>query len=266
MFFLVDNNNKIIFGWSAKCGCSHIKNIYWFLQTCNLDNSIHTPKDINLLPDDIHNYTTIIIIRDPYKRIVSGFLDKYAHEGQYRHLWKDSFLSFSQFVDKVINNEWEIIDRHHFTPQTTECFDKKILLSKIIKFYDIGNIDYEFIEQLYNKKIPEYVINKKEGHERNIRAKLKGYYDKYVYDLNIDDYIDYNIDIKYFYNEEIREKVFNFYIEDFIFFYQNGIDYIKMSYKKNILPLKYGNGLEKGNYWFSFRSYQGYNNNKISYK
>jgi hypothetical protein len=227
MLFSVDINKQIIFAWSGKCASSHIKNIYWFLQTDNLENPIHTNKDVNCLPNDIQNYTTIVFTRNPYKRIVSGFLDKYAKHGQFRYLWKDSFLSFSQFVDKVINKDWKTIDSHHFTPQTTEAFDKKILLSKIIKFYDISNIDYEYIEQLYNKKIPECVIHKKEGHERSSYVNIK---DCYVYDLHIDDYIDYSIDITYFYNDEIREKVFNFYIEDFIFFNENGIDYMKMAF------------------------------------
>jgi len=221
----VDTNKKIIFGWSAKCGCSHIKNIFWFLQSDNLENLIHTVKDDNELPNDIENYITIIIVRNPYKRLISGFIDKYRKTGEYRHLWKDSFLSFSQFVDKLINYDNQI-ETHHFTPQTTEKFDKKILLSKIIKFYDIGKIDYEYIEQLYNKKIHEYVLNKKQGHERLLNVNVDNYYNNYVYDLNIDDYIDYNIDIKYFYNEDIREKVFNFYIDDFTFFKENGFDYI----------------------------------------
>jgi len=226
MFFSVDTNKKIIFGWSAKCGCSHIKHIFWFLQTDNLENSIHTPKDINELPNNIENYITIIFIRNPYKRIISGFLDKYKKNGQFRHLWKDSVLSFSQFVDKLINYVWETIDHHHFAPQTIQQFDKIILHSKIIKFYDIGQIDYEYIEQLYNKKIPEYILNKKQGHERLLNINVESYYNNYVYDLHIDDYIDYNIDIKYFYNKDIREKVFNFYINDFIFFKENGFDYI----------------------------------------
>jgi hypothetical protein len=229
MLFLVDTDKQIIFGWSAKCGCSHIKNIFWFLQTDNLDNLIHTKNDNNKLPNDIENYTTIIIIRNPYKRLISGFLDKYRKDGQYRHLWKDSFLSFSRFVDKLINYDWKIIDRHHFTPQTTEMFDKKILLSKIIKFYDIGKIDYEYIEQLYNKKIPEYIINKTQGHERKLYVALE-YYNNYVYDLHIDDYIYYNIDIKYFYNQDIREKVINFYINDFTFLKENGFDFINSEF------------------------------------
>ena len=227
MHFLVDTNKKIIFGWSAKCGCSHIKTIFWFLQTDNVNNLIHTAKDINKMPNDIENYTTIIFIRNPYKRIISGFLEKYKKCGKYRHLWRNSFLSFSQFVDKLINCDWKTIDYHHFTPQTTEHFDKKILLSKNIKFYDIGKIDYEYIEQLYNKKIPECVINKKHGHER---LSYVNSYNKYVYDLHIDDYLDYNIDTTYFYNKEIREKVFTFYIKDFSFFKENGIDYINSAF------------------------------------
>jgi hypothetical protein len=226
MIFLVDKFNKIIFAWSAKCGCTHIKIIYWYLQTNNILKSIHTEQDFNILPDNIENYITLIFSRNPYNRIVSGFLDKYKKKGQFRKLWKYSSISFHQFVDEVIKNNWTMIDKHHFTPQTTEYFDKKILSSKIIKFYDICNIDYEYIEQIYNKKIPEDVINFKYGHERQLQIKTDDFYNEYVYDLNIDDYINYNINIKYFYNEEIKEKVFNYYINDFNFFNENGIDYI----------------------------------------
>ena len=230
MRFLIDTDKKIIFGWSPKCGCSHIKNIFWFLKTNNLENRIHTSKDSSKLPNDIENYITIIITRNPYERIISGFLDKYKKNGQFRNLWKDSVLSFSKFIDKLINYQWEIIDRHHFLPQTKESFDKKILLSKIIKFYDIGKINYKYIEQLYNKKIPNCIMNKKQGHERSLNVNVDSYYNNYVYNLHIDDYINYNVNIKYFYNEEIREKVFNFYIDDFILFKENGFDYNKSEF------------------------------------
>jgi hypothetical protein len=230
MYFLVDNNKKIIFGWSAKCGCSHIKTLFWYLKTDKLNHRIHTPEDFNKLPNDIENYTTIIVTRNPYERIVSGVLDKYSKNGGRRHLWKDSFLSFSQFVDKLIECDWNKIDRHHFEPQTNGYFNKKILFSKIIKFYDIKKVDYEYIEQLYNKKIPECVINKKQGHERKLQIKTDKCCEKYIYNLNIDEYINYNVDIKYFYSEEIMKKVFNFYIEDFKFFNENGINYIKTAF------------------------------------
>tara|TARA_B100001094_G_scaffold230976_1_gene225709 strand:+ start:571 stop:1335 length:765 start_codon:yes stop_codon:yes gene_type:complete len=250
MFFLVNTDKKFIFGWSAKCRCTNIKDIFYFLQTDNLiitddeydeydekakrkiDENVKHDKNYKL-PNDIENYTTIIFIRNPYKRIVSGFIDKYRKNGEFRCRippfgWKNnSFLSFSQFVDDLIIHRWEKIDEHHFTPQTTENFDEKILLSKNIKFYDICKIDFEYIEQLLNKKIPESIRNKKYGHERIYEIKDKdSYYNDYVYDLNIDDYIDKNVDIKYFYNQEIKDKVFNFYIKDFNLFKEHGIDYV----------------------------------------
>ena len=127
-----------------------------------MTNTIHTIKDKNRLHDDIENYTTLIFCRNPYKRIVSGFLDKYKKNGEFRHKWKYPSITFSQFVDELIKNNWVMIEDHHFTQQISENFDNKILLSKTIKFYDISNIDYEYIEQLYNKKIQESVINKKQ--------------------------------------------------------------------------------------------------------
>jgi len=122
---------------------------------------------IHILPDDIQNYITIIISRKPYKRLVSGFLDKYKINGNFRHLYKHNILSFSKFIDELIKNNYEMINRTHFTPQTTERFDRKILQSKIIKIYDLENIDYNYIQKLYNIKIPLKVMNKKYGHERS---------------------------------------------------------------------------------------------------
>ena len=59
MYFLVDNKNKVIFGWSAKCGCCHIKQIFWFLQNNKIDNKIHTNIDIQKLQNNIQNYIGI---------------------------------------------------------------------------------------------------------------------------------------------------------------------------------------------------------------
>jgi hypothetical protein len=72
------------------------------------------------LPDDIENYTTLIFCRNPYKRLVSGFLDKYGPTGEFLHFWKHSSISFSQFVDALVKKDWLMIHYNHFRPQTTE--------------------------------------------------------------------------------------------------------------------------------------------------
>jgi hypothetical protein len=227
MFFLIDESLKIIFGWSAKCGCSHIKKIFWYMKTGNDNHEIHIIIECNSLPTDIENYTTILIIRNPFERIISGFLDKYSVNGELRKHWKYNTITFSKFVDELLINDWKMIDKHHFTPQTTESFDSEIIhKSKELKVYDIKNIDYNYIEELYSKKIPEKLLNFKGTNTRKIKSQIM---EDYVFNLDMSLYYDYNIDIKYFYNDIIKKKIFNFYKNDFIFFtpfYISNADYL----------------------------------------
>jgi hypothetical protein len=245
MKFLVDDKQKIIFGWSAKCGCTHIKKIFLYLydDVINLEKNCHptSAKYVSKLPNDIQNYTTIIVSRNPYKRLVSGFLDKYNAHGKYRHKWTHQKLSFNMFINELIKNKQNIngptktnknmnkharhnkiiIDDHHFGLQTLEYFDEIILKSKKINVYDISNINYEYIESLYNKKIPDILMNKG-PHARKCYDNTINYP---VYDLHIDDYYNFNINIQYFYSDELKQKIFDFYKNDFIFFGKMDINY-----------------------------------------
>lgn len=227
MYFSIDSKNKIIFGWSAKCGCSHIKRIYKFIKTNVIqekrihDNSDYTQK----LPKDMENYTTIIIGRNPYKRLVSGFLEKYKRGGNFRNKWKHKKITFSMFVNELIKTDWKMVDKHHFTPQTTEQFNiNAIKKSKCIKCYDLGNIDYAFIEQLCNKTLPTKLLSIAHGHERK---KYESDFQEEVFDIEMEHYYNYNVDIKFFYNNELQSKVYNFYKKDFEFFDQYNVEYDK---------------------------------------
>ncbi len=224
MYFIINNDKKIIFGWSAKCACSHIKRIYWNLDNNNINNELHIKEEeLNKLPDNIHEYDIIIFIRNPYKRLVSGFLDKYKKDGSFRKMWKNEKITFSLFINEIIAENWEVIEKHHFTPQTSENFDEnKILQSKSYKIFDIESIDYSYIEKLYNKKINNDVLLIKQGHERKTYENTINYT---VYDLEMEEYFKNNIDYKYFYNNEIKNKIYKFYENDFIFFRKNGIEY-----------------------------------------
>jgi len=227
MYFLVDNDRKIIFGWTYKCGCSHIKKIFWFLQNNNIHNKIHTDDDVMFLPNDIKNYTTILFSRNPYKRLVSGFLNKYSSDGQYRHLWKKETITFSEFVKELILPQWsKMVDVPHFLQQTNGMFDKKTLYkSKKIRHFDIENIDYAYIEMLYKKKIPKELLNSK-----NERTRKEMDFQGKVYDLDVSVYEKYNVPLCSFFNREIKEKVYAFYKDDFLYFQENGIVYEPETY------------------------------------
>jgi hypothetical protein len=98
------------------------------------------------------------------------------------------------FVDELLKREWTKIDPHHFKEQTSEAFDDNIFHSKRIDLYDISSIDYTYIESLYQTKIPESILLHKEGHERRL---FNERLEKYVYDLEMNDYYQYDIDYNY---------------------------------------------------------------------
>jgi hypothetical protein len=127
MYFIIDEKRKIAFGYSAKAGCSHIKRIFWYLTEDNLNHKLHKDKrEYSKIPDDYKNYTFILIVRNPYKRLVSGFLDKYNSNpvGELRNNFKKKEITFEDFVGYVVREDCKEPNHiHHFSPQTRECFN-----------------------------------------------------------------------------------------------------------------------------------------------
>lgn len=228
MYFLVDKKKKIIFGWSAKCGCTHVKKMWYYLNNIEVGN-LHR-NTYQSLPDDVSEYTILIFTRNPYKRLVSGFLDKYRVGGQFRRWWNKKEIKFDDFVNELFKNNWKLIERHHFCQQTSEAYSEKIFQSKILKFYDISKIDYSYIEDLYKKKLPASIIDFRGNHARQSILKTpKTHKTGHVYNLEMSEYFNSNLETKNFYNEDLKKKVFQFYKKDFDLFYRNGIDYINES-------------------------------------
>jgi hypothetical protein len=221
MYFIVNSKYKVIFGWSAKCGCSHVKKMAYFLENGKTDNIIHTTNDVHILPSNMEEYNLIVVVRNPYSRLVSGFLDKYNFDGSKIHLWdKNDKLTFNNFVHKILEQKWTNIDKHHFCPQTSGHFNDKIKTHSKLKVFDIKNIDYEYIERLFNTKIPEYILSYRGDHINKRVDPLIGD----VFDLCLSEYSKYKVEERYFYNNDLKQKVFDFFAEDFKFLKEHNID------------------------------------------
>lgn len=228
MFFLIGEEtrkNKIVFGWSPKCGCSHIRSIIKYLE--NGKSAINAIYDTSL-PDNIDEYIIILVVRNPYKRIISGFLDKYADNNllTLSHLWNGKVpLTFTNFVNLLIAEDYNQIDHHHFDRQISKNYDyNKFLNHKNLIVYDIENIDYRHIEKLFNKKIPLNLIHDK-GPERVVNKNATEIITYPVYDLLQREYITYKPTTSCFYNQDLKNKVYQYYKKDFDFLSKVGFNY-----------------------------------------
>ncbi len=81
MLFLADHNHKVIVGWSRKCGCTNVKLLFKiYAGTFTHRADIHLDASHAFPPQAMNSgeWRKILIIRDPYQRVVSGFLERYC--------------------------------------------------------------------------------------------------------------------------------------------------------------------------------------------
>lgn len=232
MIYKVDYTNKIIFCSSPKAGTTHVKKLYLYYNKLEYDQeTFHKTME---LPEDYKDYKFVFFIRNPYKRFVSGFVEKGINKKFY-NLLNFNILTFTDFVNFIYYNreqlfykksDIKIIDyqynlRHHFFPQINKL-DKKLPVNIV---FDIEHIDYTYFENIYKIKTLETVISQRGGHDVKYDKDLKEFY----YDKPIKDYI--NIDnlkvptYEYFFNEDLKNKIYEIYKGDFEEFEKFGFKY-----------------------------------------
>ena len=87
--------------------------------------------------------------------------------------------------------------------------------------YDLYNIDYKYIGELFGKNISNEIKNRRGNHVNTKKWQL----DEYIYDKPNIEYRYRKVAVKYFYNDDIQRKVYDFYEQDFIYFKKFGFDY-----------------------------------------
>lgn len=214
MYFLINHQRKIIFGWSAKCACSFIKR--YFYQLNDIDDEklidIHYGSH-GILNFDHSNYKIIIFVRNPYKRLISAFIDKYAKKKYTINIKK---LTFEKFINEIDKNGLKYIEKHHFPPQFSEAFKGNINLHRV---YDINNIDYKYLNSLFDKNIDVSKISRADNNDNH--KTVYDYSKKYTaYNIPIEELNEMEKKPNYicFYNKDIKMKVDKFYEVDIMNF------------------------------------------------
>lgn len=121
-YTLVSHKHKFIFFWNAKCGCSAIKRLFLEIERDEVyegPKTIHDPPNVHaylgylnshsyFLPkEDLEKYSDykkILIVRDPWSRVVSYYCDKIVIKREEMALDKTFgliSLSSTNFMDFV---------------------------------------------------------------------------------------------------------------------------------------------------------------------
>jgi len=231
MHYIVFDNPKVIFGWTQKCGCSHIKNIAYFLKTDKILNEhriLHESFTVDAaLPAHLDAYKIFLIIRNPYKRCVSGFIEKicarqYAEKDE---IWPRNSklpLTFYNFIYAMVNKTVINFNRFftsHFNPQSKNT--AVLENHKNTTVYDLEHIDYQHIGSFFNKNIPPAVINYRGGHEDKNTVVV----DKYVGNLLYSEYATVKPLTRNFFCPKTKKLFDNYYKADFHFLRARGFNY-----------------------------------------
>lgn len=174
-------NIKIAYTYIPKNACTTIKKTLGFANgNLTKDDNIHDPKGlISFSANNILNSTKLIVLRNPFKRLVSAFLDKIARpEKQFigmegnKHIFKSqgkkvdeinnliksnntaTFLEFVQYLSKTPDIHLD----EHWRSQSSFC---------MLDDYDLI-FPLERLEQRWNSSIlSKYPIKKMDLHTTN---------------------------------------------------------------------------------------------------
>ena len=230
MHYLIDEKNKIVFGHSAKCACSHLKKIFAWYAGMNFESNfklnLFSYKGLKDMEHDVSEYTLIYFIRNPYKRAVSSFVN--VHHGNHKiqteklcliHnmppnlviTYSPSFISYLSVISLLPNNSLE----HHHAPQTREKFIEGVSPNKV---FDIESIDYDYLNNLYGKTLPDEYKGKVNSSEYQESSENNAYISYHKLPKPCPNY-------RTFYTPATKELVERLYEKDFKLFKEWEFDY-----------------------------------------
>lgn len=240
--YIYCKKRNTLFCHIEKNGCESIR--YLILKEENEENPtdvfsikvnkyLYNSKNIHQLQEK--NPNVILISRNPYSRIISGFNDKVLSDYQGHGLPYiknimnlsnndiNKRINFEEFLNYIVKDDIHNMD-NHFKPQYTWLEDIKIFKNiKIFKLKDISKIN-TYLKELNFDNILENFLklhfnpNLYRGDhliKRDIPNVYKLHYDIFKEDIIRNNFIPLH---KNYFNNDLKEKFINKYKKDFDLF------------------------------------------------
>lgn len=246
MHFIILQKQKVVLLWSAKSACSTIKNavVNEYIPAVT-NKGVHAgwgysiiPKNFNLA--DLEFYRWCWIVRNPFDRVISGFINKYLLGCPlYQYLPVTDCPNFLTFVN-LLEQKFTKIDKHHFIPQCKPEFTHPEMLklyyaalaSNKIILIDINKLD-TFTSMLDLPSITEKLNCSNIATATTTATTLaptsntsmSDVSDKPSYLISRDEFSSLIPPYYSFYTHEIAAKIRTIYESDFEIFTKYGLNY-----------------------------------------
>ena len=230
MLYAYSNKYNYIIGWSAKCGCSLFRKLFFTLHEDELKQRpllLHHTLDIDFpLPTKINSpnqfvsYKHIVLCRNPYKRAVSMFTNKICGKNNILHskvpMKTITFRNFIYGLKYLKEKKSPIFYNIHLSPQShnfkkyeyTTILKLEEFFEKITTVYtDLGL--FCLLPQIIN--FLEEIQSKKKPFNQTIKNNETEFICDKEYPIETTEFPQY----EYFYDEELFELVYDLYKDDF---------------------------------------------------
>lgn len=225
MFPIYIHEHKITIWWSAKCGCTTIKNLVFNkLKKLNIANQsdLHKNTYADFDPQYL-NYKNILIVRDPINRFISSYNMFFQ---TFCNMYKiNKNLTFSEFVELIYesrkkdnftqHSKINVSFNHHLINQFSEiyadlnkyCKEKNInfRFDEVIKLEEFNSID--FMKKYFNIILEQNTIKNKTLKNNNNST--------FVYNKTHNEINKINPNYQYYLNENIIKKIKEIYENDY---------------------------------------------------
>jgi len=162
-----------------------------------------TGSRIVLKREFAEQFVNVAFVRDPFKRFVSGFMEKHI-EGSFTHVFRPS--SFVDGARNIGRLEW-----HHFCPQTSCAYLPRLTYDRV---FDIERIDYGYLSDVLGMEVEPRVMHRQWNYSGDCPAGLsRRTYEELASMKKSGDMPRHEC----FYDEESRSLVEKHYERDFEF-------------------------------------------------